>query len=113
MADKRNWFQKFFDQTAFGAEYTLHLTPEQSQKAINELNSNAKKDWRTKSIIKKLQSALEYPTIVGQQKVIAINLDTSDTIRLKNILNLTRDSVQCRTTNDGFICTTTRYGSRR
>ena len=112
MADKRNWFQRFLDQCSFGPEYTLQLTPEQANKALDELGSYTKKGWRTKGIIEKLQRGVYYPTIVGQQKVITITLDTSDTICLKDILNLTRESVQCVTTDDGFSKTTQKFGLR-
>ena len=113
MPDKRNWFQKFLDQTSFGAEYTLHLTPEQGKEALDILSNCPKKDQRARDIIEKLQGALKYPTTVGQQKVITITLDTSNAIRLKDILNFTRDSVQCVTTDSGFIRTTRRYGSTK
>ena len=105
MADRRNWFQKFMDQCSFGEQYTLNLTPEQSKEALDTLNSYPKKDRRTRDIIKILQGALEHPTTVGLQKVITVTFDTSDTIRLKDILNLTRSSVQCVTTDNGFTRT--------
>lgn len=110
MADLHKWYQKFFDQCSFAPQYTLQLTPGQTTEALRELESRLKKGWRIKSLIRNLKQASLYPTLVGNQRIVTITVDSSDTITLRDILHLTKASCVYQTEDTGFWSTTTRRG---
>lgn len=107
--DKRKWYQKFFDQTYFGSQYALQITPEQANKALHSLRARPSKNWRIKSLIEDIELAIAHPTKVSRQKVITLTVDTSDGLILKNILHLNKESIESRTETNGFVTTTTKY----
>ena len=94
MPDKRNWFRKFLDQTSFGVRYTLYLTPEQAEKALSSLRGRSRSSGRVRGLIEELESAVAHPTIVNQQPVATVTLDTSDTITLQDELQLTKEQLK-------------------
>lgn len=112
MPDKRNWFRKFLDQTSFGDRYNLYLTPEQAEKALSSLSSRSKSSGRIRGLIEELEGAAAYPTIVNQQPVVTITLDTSDTITLQDELQLTKkqlkEVIQSVVVETGLYTRTTR-----
>lgn len=108
MADKRNWFQKFFDQTAFGYQYVIQISPEQANKAL-EILETPKRDTRTQEIIEALHFGLNSITKVNGQSVVTIKLDTSNTIRLKDTIGITKENIHSYIEDNGFVSTETTY----
>lgn len=106
--DNRNWFQKFLDQCSFGPQYTIYLSPERANKALGIFKSCTKKDRRTKGIIEALSNALSSSTTVNGQDVVTVTLDTSDTLRLKDAIGITREDIHSRTV-DAIVRTETTY----
>ena len=106
--DNRNWFQKFLDQCSFGPQYTIYLSPEEANKALDIFRSYAEKDRRTKDLIKTLSNALNSPTTVNGQDVITVTLDTSDTLRLRDAIGITKENIHSKI-EDGLVRTETTY----
>lgn len=111
--DKRKWYQKFFDQTYFGSQYTLQITPEQANRALHSLRARPSKNWRIKSLIEDLELAIAHPTKVNKQQVITLTVDTSDGLTLKDILHFNKENIESRTETNGFTTTTTKYGTAK
>jgi len=109
MSDNRGWFQKFFDQCSFGPQYVIHLSVEQANSALNAFSGYDKKDWRTRGIIEALQRGIGSVTVVGEQRVVTINLGTSDVLRLKDVVHFDKSAVQSMVEDNGFVRTTTTY----
>lgn len=109
MVDKRSWFQKFFDQCSFGSQYIIHLSPEQADGALNTFLAYSKKDWRTKNIIGALQDGTNSMTVINGQRIVTVKLDTSDALRLKDVVGFTKGSIQSRVEDSGFFTTTTTF----
>ena len=109
MSDERRWFQKFFDQCSFGPQYVIHLSVEQANSALNAFSGYDKKDWRTKDIIKALQGGVGSATVVDEQRVVTVSLDTSNALRLRDVVHFDKSAIQSMVEDSGFWRTTTIY----